>query len=103
MSTMFSRLTFAFPVVAIVSAWSVSALATPETAACVSAFEESQVLQKTGRLIAAHEKATACNQPACGRLIASECYNILERIENTMPSSSSRCAMSRRTTCRRCG
>jgi hypothetical protein len=86
MSFMFSRATFACPVCAIMSLWSVSALATPETAACVSAFEDSQVLQKAGKLIDAREKATTCNQPACGSLIASECYNILERLENTMPS-----------------
>lgn len=56
------------------------------TAACLPAYEATQVLRRDGKLLAAREQAIVCSQPTCPSILARDCASWLAAIEESIPS-----------------
>jgi hypothetical protein len=54
--------------------------------ACVSAYENSQVLRQQGRLVEAREALGLCSRQECPALARTDCGNWLEEVEKAIPS-----------------
>lgn len=53
---------------------------------CAAAYEETQSLQKDGKLTAAREKALFCAQAACPAVVRRDCAKWLGEIETSQPT-----------------
>jgi hypothetical protein len=58
----------------------------PTSAACGEAFEESQRLTKSGKLLASLEQLIICAQPTCPQFLTKECTTTFERIKSNLPT-----------------
>ncbi len=54
--------------------------------ACVSAYENSQVLRQQGRLVDARDALVFCTRQECPPLVRTDCGNWLEEVERAIPS-----------------
>jgi hypothetical protein len=57
-----------------------------EKAACVTEYENAQVLRQHGRLLEAREALGACSREMCPALVRADCGNWLEDIGKEIPS-----------------
>lgn len=53
---------------------------------CASAYEETQVLRKQGKLLDARERAVACSQAVCSAYVVRECTQFARDIEQSLPT-----------------
>jgi hypothetical protein len=53
---------------------------------CAAAYEETQVLQRRGKLIDARKQAAACSAPACSVYVTRDCTQWYAEIDATLPS-----------------
>jgi hypothetical protein len=58
----------------------------PTSEACVEAFQESQRLSKSGKLLAALDQLIICAQPSCPQFLTRECTTTFERIKSSLPT-----------------
>lgn len=80
------RLTFLASIAALSAAlMAVSAHAVTKQE-CAAAYEETQSLQKDGKLKDAREKALFCSQDACPRAVKVDCAKWLAEIEESLPT-----------------
>jgi hypothetical protein len=64
---------------------STRALAGPDLAACVAAFEDAQTLNNKGKYLDAAERSRACTDASCGEIVAAECTKLYEAVLNATP------------------
>jgi hypothetical protein len=58
----------------------------PTSAACVEAFQESQRLSTSGKLLASLDQLIICAQPSCPPFLTRECTTTFERIKSSLPT-----------------
>lgn len=75
-----TTLTLAFSATRLVHADS------PTPAKCGEAFEASQQLSKSGKLLAALDQLIICAQPSCPQFLTRECTSTFERITTALPT-----------------
>jgi hypothetical protein len=54
--------------------------------ACIAAHADGQVLRTNRRLLAAREQFLACSVPACPALVRKDCTDLLERVQQSLPT-----------------
>lgn len=80
---MSAKLNIPLAVVLVVMTWPASAAAQD---ACMTAFEATQELRKSGKLIEAHEQALSCGQGSCPDVIGKKCREWVTEIDAITPS-----------------
>jgi hypothetical protein len=58
----------------------------PDTARCISAHEQSQILRRAGRLRAARAELVVCAHPACPEAASVPCHRWLGEVDASTPS-----------------
>jgi hypothetical protein len=57
-----------------------------QKAACSAAYEQGQILQRTGELLAAREKLIACASDTCPAVLRGDCARWLSDVDAATPS-----------------
>lgn len=72
--------------VAATFAPSVASAASPDTHACIAAFDDGQRLRSDGKLRAAREKLLVCSQRECPGVLREDCAGVLREVEGAIPT-----------------
>lgn len=62
-----------------------AASATPQPDACLSSYEQTQRLRKTGKLVEAEEQATVCASESCPSSLRGDCVSWLDEVRRIVP------------------
>lgn len=54
--------------------------------ACVSAYEDNQVLRQAGELLAARDKLLVCAQSTCPEAVRADCLRWLDEVQRSLPT-----------------